>query len=269
MCGKDPSGKNVEIAINVKSTEQQYPRQIWAKEGIKAIEKTGTTEEITKLSLEHGLLSRHTSFVSVIERVGSSGRPERIEIPVTLPNGWEMDRGFGMGHGAYHGGVTVLYRSSGGGGRLRAMPMTRSRSLFGHGYGHGYGYGQGYDDHSMTSPGDLRQFGSTLSGNPSSAPNSDLLTKSAALLDELQKGANQETIAKSSNALIEALDESLNKGELRQLSEVDRARLLNDIVKINKHGARIPVPVELRIRPVDPAAFEIWKEAQREIGLKV
>ena len=52
---------------------------------------------LTDLSLKYGVLGRTTSFVAVLlkehaDRKG--GRPERIEIPVALPHGWQMEQGW-------------------------------------------------------------------------------------------------------------------------------------------------------------------------------
>jgi len=68
--------------------------QIWARELIR--EKQEKDEQITA-SLKYGVICQHTSFVAVSLKKVPGKKPERVEIPVNLPVGWDYEAVFGSG----------------------------------------------------------------------------------------------------------------------------------------------------------------------------
>lgn len=79
--------------------------KLWARAKIEALgdsERRGADPDrikraIVALALEHGLASRHTSFVAVDEEpVRPAGKPlASVEVPANLPAGWSADHVFG------------------------------------------------------------------------------------------------------------------------------------------------------------------------------
>ncbi|NOQ68346.1 hypothetical protein GQ568_02815, partial [Patescibacteria group bacterium] len=59
--------------------------------------KQGLIEEITKLGLEHRLMTAYTSFVAVeeISTIDPDGLPIKIEVPLELPEGTLYEGFFG------------------------------------------------------------------------------------------------------------------------------------------------------------------------------
>lgn len=97
---------------------------LWAKARIEALEDRRTTKpweeeaaraEILRLSLAHGLASRHTAWVAVERSRRVDGTPVEVVQPAELPSGW--DESFRAGPSG--GGV----RQRGFGGAPGAAPM--------------------------------------------------------------------------------------------------------------------------------------------------
>jgi hypothetical protein len=117
--------------------------------------QTGTVKpevqkEITQLGLSYRLMTPFTSFVAVEERVvTTNGKPQRVEVPVEMPDGMSYEGVFG-GDGdekdaflySPNAGLTLYARmgtASGSGGRAMRK-MTRSNTT---GTANGVGSGSG------------------------------------------------------------------------------------------------------------------------------
>jgi Ca-activated chloride channel family protein len=93
IIGKDPEGK--ELSWEVSSADAKkcdFIAQIWARELIREKQDKG---EQTQASLKYGVICSHTSFVAVSLKEVPGKKPERVEIPVNLPVGWDYDSVFG------------------------------------------------------------------------------------------------------------------------------------------------------------------------------
>jgi len=92
--------------------ENSWIGRIWARNKITDLtdqmfkgEQPALVEEVTTLGLRHRLVTKYTSFVAVEEIVAtSSGTPQRVEIPVELPEGTVYEGFFGSPSGGYSGG---------------------------------------------------------------------------------------------------------------------------------------------------------------------
>lgn len=109
ISGKDPDNKKCSWEVgSEKAKECDFIAQIWAREFIR--EKQDEQEQ-TETSLKYGVICQHTSFVAVSLKEVPGKKPERVEIPVNLPVGWDYEAVFG---GA--GGTRGLMALSAGGG---------------------------------------------------------------------------------------------------------------------------------------------------------
>ncbi|MEK7653370.1 MAG: VIT domain-containing protein [Patescibacteria group bacterium] len=140
VSGKDPDGTAAAWQINAaKMKPCDFAAQIWAREFIREHQDR---DEQTAVSLKYGVICRHTSFIAISLKEVPGQKPERVEIPVELPHGWEMEEGWGGGSmkkmfvGSLFvgdislgvaGGTRYCASAGGslGGGRLRGGPLGR------------------------------------------------------------------------------------------------------------------------------------------------
>jgi Ca-activated chloride channel family protein len=102
--------------------------------------KPEVQKEITQLGLEYRLMTQFTSFVAVEDRVVTKdGNPQRVEVPVEMPEGVSYEGVFGDEKRAFLGNPNAgLYMYS----QLQAAP-SRVIAKSGTGSGHGAGVGVG------------------------------------------------------------------------------------------------------------------------------
>ena len=96
-----------DISVDLPSNypENEWVGRLWARSKIEDLlsdqmfkgTRPGLVEDITKLGLEHRLMTAYTSFVAVeeISTVDPNGLPMRIEIPLELPEGTLYEGFFG------------------------------------------------------------------------------------------------------------------------------------------------------------------------------
>jgi Ca-activated chloride channel family protein len=85
----------IDVARSATRTHDETLRYLWARTRIAALSDFSTREEseeekeeITRLGLDHGLLTRHTSFVAVLQEVRNAGAPGKdLDQPLPLPQG--------------------------------------------------------------------------------------------------------------------------------------------------------------------------------------
>jgi len=92
--GKDPDGKEQEFEIDLKDAlECNFCHKIWARDFMR--ENPQDKDAQIDASLKYGVICSHTSFVAVSEKQVPGQTPEKREIPVCLPHGWDWDSVFG------------------------------------------------------------------------------------------------------------------------------------------------------------------------------
>lgn len=95
LTGKAPDYAEENWKMNISHILKcDFAHQIWAREFIR--ENQDATKQ-TEASLKYGVLCKHTSFVAVSLKQVPGKKPERVEIPVNLPAGWNYDKIFGQG----------------------------------------------------------------------------------------------------------------------------------------------------------------------------
>lgn len=124
---------SIPAVFPASNQDNSWIGRIWARNKITDLtdqmfegEQPTLVEEVTSLGLRHRLVTKYTSFVAVEELIAtSSGTPQRVEIPVELPEGTTYEGFFGPSGGAY----------SGGGISLPSLGAPTNLSVsFGHGY---------------------------------------------------------------------------------------------------------------------------------------
>jgi Ca-activated chloride channel family protein len=97
VTGRSGQGEFVKVIDVAKATRTHDDalRYLWARTRIAALsdfsaseESEAEKEEITRLGLEYNLLTRHTSFVAVLQEVRNPGAPGKdVDQPLPLPQG--------------------------------------------------------------------------------------------------------------------------------------------------------------------------------------
>ncbi|MBO0911575.1 MAG: VWA domain-containing protein [Acidobacteria bacterium] len=108
----DPYTREIPVAFPAVNADNPVLQNLWARykiENLLSEDWGGADErrmnprlqgEITKLGLEYGLVTEFTSLVAVEEQVSNvEGKPTRIQVPVELPRGVEMEQGWGASQG--------------------------------------------------------------------------------------------------------------------------------------------------------------------------
>ncbi len=96
MTGAGPWHRTFDVSRAVPDDSNSALRSLWARQRISRLsdfaafgpETNEERELVTALGLRYGLLTRHTSFVAVLEQVrNTSGRADEVEQPLPLPDG--------------------------------------------------------------------------------------------------------------------------------------------------------------------------------------
>jgi Ca-activated chloride channel family protein len=101
--GGKPYQQKVDVAFPAKHEEGEAIGTLWARTRIEALTNRhivnptpDIVEEITRVALEHRLVSAYTSFVAVEERiVTGSDDPVLVEVPIEMPDGVSYEGVFG------------------------------------------------------------------------------------------------------------------------------------------------------------------------------
>jgi Ca-activated chloride channel homolog len=88
--------------------------------------KPALREQITQLGLDYRLMTQFTSFVAVEDRIViKDGKPQRMEVPVEIPEGVNRDTVFGERQYDYYGGQAGRIS---GGVVSKSMPTATARA---------------------------------------------------------------------------------------------------------------------------------------------
>ncbi len=99
--GTEPYLLEVPVRFPAEASQPALPK-LWAAERVRDLEGAAITDprraeamraRVVTIAVEHGVASRHTSFVLVEERTGErvgSAAPETRVVPVSAPAGWAM-----------------------------------------------------------------------------------------------------------------------------------------------------------------------------------
>ena len=92
--GVDSRGKQVVIPVELQDApECSFAHQIWAREKLRDRELSDS--DLVAISLKYGIMSSQTAFVAVHLKEVPGAKPERVEVPVSLPHTWDYDSVFG------------------------------------------------------------------------------------------------------------------------------------------------------------------------------
>jgi Ca-activated chloride channel family protein len=117
----------IDVAKGASRTRDDALRYLWARTRIAALSDFSAEEEsdeekreITRLGLEYNLLTRHTSFVAVLQEVrNAGGQGKNVDQPLPLPQGVsDLAVGDGNAQGDEPGLVLLVALAGGLGGVL-------------------------------------------------------------------------------------------------------------------------------------------------------
>ena len=123
--GTDDFIRDVRIPLPENAPRHEVLAKLWARERIDALmaddfagiqndnPRPDVREAITRLGLDHGLMTQFTSFVAVEDRiVTEGGKPRTVQVPVEMPEGLRYEGIFGI-PGAKYVTPTSIPRSGG------------------------------------------------------------------------------------------------------------------------------------------------------------
>lgn len=103
----DPYTREIPITLPAEDEGNEVLPSLWARQKIDNLMsedwlglqrgnmRAGLRDQITQLGLDYRLMTQFTSFVAVEERVVTEGgKPERIQVPVELPEGVQYEEGW-------------------------------------------------------------------------------------------------------------------------------------------------------------------------------
>ncbi len=132
--GGKPYQQKVDITFPRKHEEGEAIGTLWARARIEELSnrqiaepKPEIVDEITRVALEHRLVSAYTSFVAVEERiVTGSDEPVLVEVPVEMPDGVSYEGVFG---GEARMAKAMSLAAAPGRGRAAASTLTESADM--------------------------------------------------------------------------------------------------------------------------------------------
>ena len=137
VAGRNPEGKEVSWSLSIAgAADCKFAPQLWAREFIR--ENPEEAEKQIATSLRYGVVCLHTAFVAISLKEVPGQKPERVEIPVNLPAGWDYEAVFGqdINHLAALHGLPASQTSGLTGGGRRLSAVSRAHGLL---HEHGIG----------------------------------------------------------------------------------------------------------------------------------
>jgi Ca-activated chloride channel family protein len=121
------AGREVSFPLEVTLPERDASRPqvplVWARARIAELERQllrgenpAVVDEIRRLALQYGILTRYTAFVAVDEASRTSGRSQTVTVPVEVPEGVGHLVGTYIGSAYGMGGMGMVGSGKGGGG---------------------------------------------------------------------------------------------------------------------------------------------------------
>lgn len=279
LTGLDPAGQAQFVALDIQSAAGcDFADKVWARERIR---ESRDSEEQVKASLQYGVICGQTAFVAISQKEVPGSKPERIEIPVELPSGWEMEE-----HWA--GGVTKA-----------AMCCLSSVDSMDADFGDGGRlYGSAGGDELLGSPGVKRFAGRSRQGRlvappqrPGKGPTvvcgrggfgqvppappgqiSGRFALDAADAADRLIGIWIAASAGQADSAQEAFDRlNLTVKAVKALTEEKRAMVLYFAAKLTLFGLKLEAKAlaALNVKPASAPALAWWQQAARAMGIKV
>ena len=250
-----------DIATGVSPSELRHGHSLWARMKMNEVRDD---EALAAVSLRYGVLSRATSFVAVLVRERPGQRPERIEIPVSLPHGWEMESGWSRSVGAIGiAGASPLSSSS---------RFLRARSHQGHQGSVSRLFSAckvgGEDVRSLFAEPSSEFLERLIDSPPVPKLEPTLLREVREFFSQVRNGVLDSTGGSTTwGEISNALKAEGVRGFAGWL-ESDRALLYKLITELRGFGFSVELPSELRAKPHDGTAIQLWREAERNIGVE-
>lgn len=247
ICGSYNDGSN--FVQTIKCADELAARipvsKFWAREQLR-----GDIDQnvATQLSLEYGVLCRWTSYVAVQEKEVPGAKPVRVDIPVHVPHGWQMDiRGGGSdpGHLLFAASDSMLSASSYDDGEVEGLLWTD----------------ESYDQ--------IDASWHSVSNVSSSAVAPLLLTEVTTFFSDISKNPFCKDQQSRWESILSELERETGQG-FDLWSESQKAELYLTLANLRAYGFSASMPDAIRERPFnDVDALPTWIAAQRALGIQV
>jgi Ca-activated chloride channel family protein len=246
ICGSYNDGSNFVQAI--KCSDELIARipvsKFWAREQLRGDINQNVA---TQLSLEYGVLCRWTSYVAVQEKEVPGAKPVRVDIPVHMPHGWEMDMGEGTTRDVllFAAGYPTLSASS--------CDDDAERLLF--------------TNFSTEDEIDVLWSGSTAASSGAVAPR--LLSEVTTFFADISAHSLRTDQQSRWENILSELQHEVDQG-FDSWTESQKAELYLTLGKMRAYGFSTAIPDAIRQRPLnDVDALPTWIAAQRALGIQV
>ena len=251
--GRGVDGKPHEWVIDVSETPTtEVAARLWARMRLKDVDVEDRDAQVA-MSLRYGVVCSATAFVAVSLKEVPGQKPERVDIPVLLPETWSEEAFRGVFAGAAaacaFAGPSV---SSLAGGFDPPETAPRSRRLVG-----GFLGGSRHSGAKlpMTPPQPPKPLPSSTG-----ASRPQLLVDAEAFLERLKDGG---AVADAEwQRFVTALKAELLQG----WSDLDRARFYEVLVTLRTYGRHAELPKALEVEPADVDARRSWRRARQALG---
>jgi len=264
MTGMSSDGKPLEWPIRVPDAPTTaIGSRLWAKEKIR---ETDGEDRKVALSLRYGVLCSATAFVAVSMKEVPGQKPERVDIPVLLPEGWSMDAVFGLG------GPGAVYARTAPTGNLGTaarfgfcgfLGEPSEDDLGGPSLGSTRGLRSRRTTGAATGTADAETGTAGKSNGGALESGAEIVEEAEALFRTLRLfGKTSRGDARWSTIRTMLAAETAQTNRFVGWSEEDKARLFAALVDLAKYGYTITIPTEISAMPTDAAALSFWNAAQ-------
>ncbi|MDO8599551.1 MAG: VIT domain-containing protein [bacterium] len=260
VVGRGTDGKPCEWAIDVPETPTtEVASRIWAR---KRLTEVKDPDAQVALSLRYGIVCSATAFVAVSLKAVPGQKPERVDIPVLLPETWDYDAVFGSSKG----GNLAAFAAVAGTGLSRRMTFGApgggflgSERLETLSLGGGASRGGGQDIGGFD-VGAIGMADAADDTDPAIPTTPQLLEHAERFLVVLEGGGSVE------DTEWQAFTTTLAVETFQGWSDLDRARLYEVLATLRTYGRSAEIPKVLEVEPSDVDAQRAWKRARRGLG---
>lgn len=265
VTGSGTDGKPHEWAIAVPDAPTtEVAATLWARMQLKDMEDRDAQ---VALSLRYGVVCSATAFVAVSLKEVPGAKPERVDIPVLLPETWNAE----AFRGAFAGAAACR--------RVSISALSLAGSPASAAFAGGFGLGAPSRSRGGFLDGIRRVAGSMLPSRPPMTPpkaptpkapppstggsRPQLLVDAEAFLGKLKTG---KAVGKGDWKHITQALAAEAKTSFTGWSELDRSRLYEVLVTLRPYGYTVDIPATLQTEPTDVDARRNWRRARQALG---
>lgn len=248
--GVDSQGRQVSMLLNLQNAaECTFAYQIWAREKMRDRKLSET--DLVAISLKYGVLCSQTAFVAIHLKEVPGAKPERVEIPVSLPYTWDYEKVFGQPADLMPSFKTFSMNTIARASSVQSLGARKSPT-------HNLVYSRStIDDSSLEVPAFLR-----------SKPRSNTPDELEMLVNQLEQGTIERSVAKTR---WKSLEKEVTEKAIEGWAANQKAKAYYCLLKLRIFGFKVSRSVlKLLSAEPDPSNTEAhgwWKKAQQVLGV--